>query len=132
MLGQSEKLFDCDGGVQILLNRMDSHPEEFLSTHLVNRTDTLGSGGRWDWVFNRILNRKSKRASGDKTADLILPFLTDGEIDALYDRYVQLNRDCFKQAVMEELLAGEEHTRGVGQERFRIGDTGLAVVTRDR
>ena len=35
---------DLNSGVQIILNRMKSHPEEFF-----------GEGGRWNWIFKDTL-----------------------------------------------------------------------------
>jgi hypothetical protein len=132
MLGLSEKRWDGDDGVQILLNRMESHPEEFISNKLLISSNSLKSDTRWDWVFQRIVTRKTKHLQGDKTSALILPFLSDEEVDALYARYIELNRDCFKQEVMRVLLAQDDDATHGESTTYRIGATGLAVVTRDR
>lgn len=118
-----------DDAVQILLNRMDSHPEEFYSTHLFSRNLTLPVDGRWDWLFAYVLTRKNKMPDEPEAAKLVLPFLSDAEVNILYDRFVRINRKLFKTVVMDALLNGD-NSRYSGQERYRIGSTGLAVVTR--
>lgn len=88
-------------GVQMLLNRMDSHPEEFMQ-------DLQGSDTRWDWVLDRIQHRMQQTLEGSPNAKWVLPFLTDDEVQALYAKYIQINRDLFKQSVMKELLCMEQ------------------------
>lgn len=85
-------------GVEILLNRMDSHPDEFAysqrSPMLLLKTD------RWKWVIEPLMGRIKGDANG-------LPWLTDQEAQLLYTKLVSVQRDAFTSAVMRELLTSD-------------------------
>lgn len=74
-------------GVEILLARMDSNPDEFTTAR-----------GKWDWVMDGV----NRRVAG-KDKD-VLAYLTDEEAQALYDKMQFLARDGFTRNVMETLL----------------------------
>ena len=74
-------------GVEILLARMDSNPDEFTTAR-----------GKWDWVMDGV-----NRRVADKDKD-VLAYLTDEEAQALYDKMQVLARDGFTRNVMETLL----------------------------
>ena len=78
-------------GVEILLARMDSNPDEFTTVR-----------GKWDWVMEGV----NRRIAG-KDKD-VLAYLTDEEAQALYDKMQLLARDGFTRNVMETLLHEEE------------------------
>lgn len=91
-------------GVLILLNRMDSHPEEFTERR------NLGARSRWDWIIEQVSRRVLNGHKGDSKNRLDLPFLTDEEVDALHDKYQQLQGQAFTNKVMSELLDEPEDT----------------------
>ena len=78
-------------GVEILLSRMDSNPEEFTTAR-----------GKWDWIMDGI----NRRVAG-KDKD-VLAYLTDEEAQALYDKMQVLARDGFTRNVLATLLPEEE------------------------
>ena len=85
-------------GVEILLNRMDSHPEEFTERR------NLGSRTRWDWLIEQVSRRVINSHKSDSKYRLDLPFLSDKEVDALHDKYQQLQGQAFTNRIMSELL----------------------------
>jgi hypothetical protein len=92
-------------GVEILLNRMDSHPEEFVYSPRDSRATLSVSGkDRWHWVIHPMLRRMKLRHTTDDTGLLELPWLADDEVETLYKKFMQLQRDAFTKAVMAELL----------------------------
>lgn len=82
-------------GVEILLNRMKSHPEEFMGST------------RWDWVIFPLLDRVHGFVSTTHHIRTPLPFLSDEEINSLYDAYMALQGDAFSKRVMRELLVAD-------------------------
>jgi ribosomal protein L22 len=92
-------------GVEILLNRMDSHPEEFTERR------NLGSRTRWDWLIEQVSRRVLNSHKSDSKYRLDLPFLSDEEVDALHDKYQQLQGQAFTNRIMSELLDEPEENR---------------------
>ena len=76
-------------GVQILLDRMDTNPEEF-------EDDFALGGGKWYDIVQAVHVRKDKN---EKT----LPFLSDAEVNALYERLEDVRRENFTAAVLRRL-----------------------------
>lgn len=87
-------------GVQMLINRMDSHPDEFT------RRKSLHPG-RWDWVLEQIIRRVEHKHKNTDNYRRELPFLTDEEVDALYDKFMSIQGDAFTHRIMRELLEDE-------------------------
>lgn len=94
-------------GVQILLNRMDSHPEEFVPD--------LHSNYPHKWrallqkVDNRVNHARTKHL--DRNSDLYTPdlsFLSDEEIFALHAKVQSIRGDLFTKEVMATLLADDD------------------------
>jgi hypothetical protein len=98
-------------GVQILLNRMDSHPEEFvpdLQSHYPHKWRALLLK-----VDSRVQHANTKHLN--KNADLYTPelsFLSDEEIFALHGKVQSIRGDLFTKEVMATLLADEERNLG--------------------
>lgn len=93
-------------GVQMLLARMDSHPEEF--------SPQFGADGlenRWVWVMDDV----QRRVCGRDLAVVPLPFLSDEEAQTLYDKFVALQGDAFTQYVMRELLGADSEVKKRGE-----------------
>jgi hypothetical protein len=86
--------------VKILLQRMETHPEEFYSEMPPNRA---ADNPKWGHLMTQIVSLKN---GGDIRGEAI--FLTDAEKDALYDSYVKLRRKALDDYVMREVLTPEE------------------------
>jgi hypothetical protein len=76
-------------GVQILLDRMDTNPEEF-------EDDFALGGGKWYDIVQAVHVRKDKN---EKT----LPFLSDAEVNALYEKLEDVRRENFTATVLRRL-----------------------------
>jgi hypothetical protein len=98
-------------GVQILLNRMESHPEEFIRAPMILRPTMPRGLMRWDWVLEPILRRVANNHANTHDQRIDLPFLTDNEVNALYDKYLRIQGDAFTNRVMGELLIDERFDR---------------------
>lgn len=74
-------------GVELLLARMESNPEEFVR------------GGKWEWVISRVIDRM--QSPYDSTVFL---FLNNEEVEALYRGVLSIQSEVFISKVMSELL----------------------------
>lgn len=74
-------------GVQILLDRMDTNPEEFDDYT-----------GKWGDIIGAVHARKSIPETHSKDAPL--PFLTDPEVNALYDKLEDVRRENFTADIL--------------------------------
>jgi hypothetical protein len=83
-----------NAGVEILLKRMDSHPEEFqgLDTHIRGLNTTAGTEYRWEHYLRAAFNSK---------------FLTDEERALLSSKLSSIQGGAFTQVVMRELMAND-------------------------
>ena len=79
-------------GVQILISRMKSNPEEFTK------------GDKWYWVMSKVVDVRRNPIHHSNT----LPELTVEEIDALFDAYTPFLRKSFNDSVLKEVLADAE------------------------
>jgi hypothetical protein len=90
-------------GVELLLQRMDSHPEEF-NTHNPDKA----AREKWKWVTSALKTRIDyMKKSPDEDPVMhyeSLGFLSDREILVLYDKYVSIQADSFSNRVMSTLL----------------------------
>lgn len=77
-------------GVQILLERMDTNPEEFDDY-----------AGKWGDIIGAVHARKSIPEGHSKDAPL--PFLTDPEVNALYEKLEDVRRENFTSDVLRRL-----------------------------
>lgn len=83
-------------GVEILLARMDSNPDEFME------------GRKWNWVVTDLQNRVHPTPEMKKEGYLPLRFLSDDEVRTLWEKLESLRADQFTKAVMQTLLDEEE------------------------
>lgn len=109
-----------NAGVEILIERMKSNPEEFIDEKgsLVDG-DTVVRG-RWNKIIISVLTKKKVRIVKKQTEDVYwkeLSWLTDEEIDALYDAFMETMRNRFTGDIMVK-LAGE--TQQVEQEESEL------------
>ena len=84
-------------GVQIILNRMQSNPDEFTLHHGIHP-------GRWGWLLEQVVRRVEHRHQNDDNYRIELPFLSNDEVDALYDKWMSIQGDAFTHRIMRELL----------------------------
>lgn len=99
-------------GVEIMLKRMESHPEEFQDTH-----DRYGeSENKWTGIIRELYQRMEiiDKDNGNKPhSDGIRPvryvkplvYLTDEEVTVLYNKLVEVQGNMFTKQVMGRLLA---------------------------
>jgi hypothetical protein len=89
---------EMNKGVQILLERMSSNPDEF--------TPDLRNGYPPKW--RNIILSVEMRTKGGKDYQDQLPFLSDKEIKALWQKMQELQGELFTKQVMNTLLKDAE------------------------
>jgi hypothetical protein len=89
---------EMNKGVQILLERMSSNPDEFIPD--------LRNGYPPKW--RNILLSVEMRTKGGKDYEDQLPFLSDKEIKALWQKMQELQGELFTKRVMNTLLKDAE------------------------
>lgn len=123
---ESQTLLIKNQGVQIILNRMQSHPEEFVD----DRKFANIENNRWSWVVEKVITRVEHKhqTTSSHGYRIPLPFLTNDEVDALYDKYMSIQGEAFTHRVMRELLEDDPSpqlepntVRFTTTERFRTG-----------
>lgn len=80
---------EMNEGVRILIERMDTHPEEF----------NYGIHEKWSDIITEIL----KHGRGQPST---VPFLHPEEVQAVQDKLQKLERDEFTAEVLRRLAAG--------------------------
>jgi len=78
-------------GVQIILERMDTNPEEFEE----------GSYSKWSDIVQAVHARVTAPEAHKKNAPL--PFLSDAEVRAMYDKLEDVRRENFTADVLRRL-----------------------------
>lgn len=96
---------EMNKGVQILLERMNSNPDEFVP-------DVMG---RYPPKWQSTILSVAMRIKGGKEYDDQLPFLSDEEIKALWQKMQELQGDLFTKKVMDTLLRDTETGFSYGQ-----------------
>ena len=91
--------------MQILLQRMETHPEEF---YVEIKPNEIPRAVKWDHLMSNVVGIKK---GSDIRGDAI--FFTDAEIDALYAGYVKIRRKAFDDFVMRRVLDADEQDEGV-------------------
>ena len=97
-------------GVQIILKRMESNPDEFINPHEY----------KWQKVVAGVFARKEGISTEGVGA---VRGLTDAEIDALYEGFVKLARPAFDEYVMKNVLDEPEELKYKATERYVKGWT---------
>jgi len=90
---------EFSAGVNILLQRMETHPEEFYEPQ--NKVNSIRTP-KWHTVMISVMQVKFKesvRGEGN--------FLTEAEVDALFDGYSKIRRKAFDDYVMDTVLNPE-------------------------
>jgi hypothetical protein len=96
---------EINKGVQILLERMSSNPDEFVPD--------IRNGYPPKW--RKILLSVEIRMKGGKDYADQLPFLNDKEIKALWQKMQELQGELFTKQVMNTLLRDAEDGLGYSE-----------------
>jgi hypothetical protein len=89
---------EFSAGVKILLQRMETHPEEFFVREL-----SVGRDPKWHSVMTSVMQVRDKENPRGAAA-----YLTDAEVDALWEGYRKIRRKAFDDHVMGSVLNPEE------------------------
>jgi hypothetical protein len=89
---------EMNKGVQILLERMSSNPDEFIPN----------VAGKYPAKWRDIVMSIQMRVQGGKEYQDQLPFLNDKEIKALWQKMQELQGELFTKQVMNTLLRDAE------------------------
>lgn len=89
-------------GVKILLQRMETNPEEFYK-ELITGEYASTKNPKWHDIMHSIMMTKIE---GKKI--LYALYLNDEETDALFEGYKKIRRKAFDDSVMRELLVTED------------------------
>lgn len=131
-------------GVEMLLRRMESHPEEFADTYDPYRD--RGTEGKWDSIIREVLHRVEviDRDNGHKDASngvhprrygKPLGYLSDEEILTLLAKLDETRAKVFEHRVMATLLGANEPRPGEWVETGEImrikadGSIGIGSTT---
>jgi hypothetical protein len=93
---------EMNKGVQILLERMSSNPDEFVPDMM----------GKYPPKWRNIILSVDMRVKGGKDYEDQLPFLSDKEIKALWQKMQELQGELFTKRVMNILLTEAEDELG--------------------
>ena len=114
---------EFSAGVNILLQRMETHPEEFFvkDTERVN----IGRDPKWHTVLTSVMQVKFIESARGEAS-----YLTDAEVDALWEGYRKIRRKAFDDYVMDTVLNPEQKLSSTepqalqaqyGQQKLRVG-----------
>jgi len=87
-----EKQAPCDA-VMLLMQRMDSHPDEFA----------LNSSSKWHHLLEVV---KRRAVNGDKDALIILE---DFEVEMLWGKFKAAGKKTLHSFIMQKILEGNEN-----------------------
>ena len=83
--------------MEILMARMESHPEEF---DLVYRQAQLNPDKRWDFVIRPLLERAESMVRGDPSFQL--GFLSNEEVSIVFRKLMDVQGDFMLKRVLDE------------------------------
>jgi hypothetical protein len=86
---------EFSAGVQILLKRLKSSPEEFIE------------GGKWEQITRAVF----ARSENDRHEAWAVRALTDAEVKALHTGVIEIYRTKFDEFVMNRVLAEPEQEK---------------------
>ena len=90
-------------GVEILLERMSSNPDEFLPE--IPSSEYPSYPEKWVAVISAVYARKNRREGHAPFYDL--SFLSDEDVDALFNKLQEIRGDHFTKCVMSTLLTDD-------------------------
>lgn len=92
---------EFSAGVNILLQRMETHPEEFYAKD--QGRATLTRDPKWHSVMVSVMQVKFKESARGEAS-----YLTEAEVDALWEGYSKIRRKAFDDYVMDTVLNPEQ------------------------
>lgn len=111
---------EMNKGVQILLERMRSNPDEFVPD----------IQGKYHPKWRNIILSVEMRTNGGKDYKDQLSFLSNEEIKALWDGMQQLQGELFTKRVMNTLLQdAEELSSSFGEPNDASKNWGTSTIT---
>jgi hypothetical protein len=110
---------EMNKGVQILLERMGSHPEEFVP----------GLTGLYPSKWRSTILSVTMRMKGGKDYEDQLSFLSDEEIKALWHKMQQLQGELFTKQVMNTLLRDAEEDNFLYANTACVTGSGTITIT---
>ena len=87
-------------GVNILLQRMETHPEEFF---VVQSKSAITRDPKWHSVMTSVMQVKGSESVRGEAS-----YLTDAEVNALWEGYRKIRRKAFDDYVMDTVLNPEQ------------------------
>jgi murein tripeptide amidase MpaA len=110
-------------GVEILLERMESNPDEFTNEYSANTTI---ADRKWGDIAEKIHMRMTAITQDPETKPYYkhqLDFLTDEEIIALHNKLKDVRAEAFTREIMGRLLGSKTETN-TQKMQASIGTTG--------
>ena len=114
-------------GVEILLERMTSNPDEFLPE--VPSREYATYPEKWADTISAVYARKHGREGHAPFYNL--SFLSDEDVDALFNKLQEIRGDHFTKRVMATLLtddSSEEETESITYKSANRYATGIAIT----
>ena len=108
--------------MEILMARMESHPEEFDITF---RHTSLTYRSRWDFILKPLMDRCEAIARGEPS--FCVAFLSDDEVREVFYKLMSVQGDACTQKIMNELLSDVRSDR-VPLHKFGDGNGGIPYV----
>ena|SRR5210317_1474976 len=102
--------------MEILMARMESHPEEFDYTF---RNTQLNPDKRWDFVIKPLFERAESMVRGEPSFQLC--FLSDEEVAQVFHKLMLVQGDTTTQRVMNELLRDNKVDAPSGRGGLKFG-----------
>lgn len=99
--------------MEILMARMESHPEEFDLTY---RQIQLNPDKRWDFVVKPLLERAEAMMRGEPSFQV--GFLSDEEVSIVFRKLMAVQGDFMLKRVLKENLDSEPQPKRSGGIQF--------------
>jgi hypothetical protein len=113
---------EFSAGVNILLQRMETHPEEF---YVVQSKSAITRDPKWYSVMTSVMQVKFNESARGEAS-----YLTEAEVDVLWEGYRKIRRKAFDDYVMDTVLNPEQKLSSsepqaiqaqYGQQKLRVG-----------
>ena len=104
---------EFSAGVNILLQRMETHPEEFYIGG--NFKVNVGRDPKWHTVMTSVMQVKFNESARGEAS-----YLTDAEVDALWEGYRKIRRKSFDDYVMDTVLNPEQKLSSEADARAKM------------
>jgi hypothetical protein len=104
---------EFSAGVNILLQRMETHPEEFYEKD--QGRATLTRDPKWHSVMTSVMQVKFNESARGEAS-----YLTEAEVDALWEGYRKIRRKAFDDYVMDTVLNPEQKLSSEANARAKM------------